>query len=76
MNSPIVWSPLPEVGLLEQGQAAPRLMLTVLLVMIPRKKAPVLFWLDWSVVVLCVCVCFKRKIKENHQLSKSNKCYF
>lgn len=54
MNSPMVWLPLLEAGLLDQGQAAPRQMPTVLLVMVPRKKAAVLFWLDWSVFLFFV----------------------
>lgn len=52
--------------LLEQGQVAPRLMPTVLLVMVPRKKAAVLFWLEWS-VLFCF---FKKKKKEREKKRK------
>lgn len=50
MNGPIVLAPLPGAGLLEQSQLAPRLMPIVLFVVVPRKKAAGLFWLDWSVL--------------------------
>lgn len=63
---------IPATGrLLEEGQAAPRLMPAVLLVMVPRKKAAVLFWLDWS--VFFVLFCFKKEKNKRKPLIKQVK---